>query len=79
MNPIREAAIALDQAEAAHPGLHLWLEIDPKYVLLAAERRGRRMSRVAVWAEIEDGKVNILLSHLSLIVERMMGEDINDK
>lgn len=60
MNPIKEAAIAIADAEKAHPGLSIRLDVGARLVHVVGRRDEREIVRTVAWADIEAQKISAL-------------------
>lgn len=74
MNPIREAANAIHEAESKHPGLSIRMDVSHKYVHLTADMRGLQMSRSVTWTEIESAHINVLVATVALITNKITAQ-----
>lgn len=68
MNPIREAAVFIHEAEKANAGLRMRMDVSHLYVHVTADMGERQLSRSVTWVQIEQGIINILTATVALIV-----------
>jgi hypothetical protein len=71
MNPIKEAAIAVHEAEKAHPGLKLRMDVSHKYVHVTADLGEQQLSRSVSWTDIEQARINTLTATVALVVNQI--------
>lgn len=71
MNPIREAAVAIHDAESKHPGLAISMAVSHKYVHFTADMRGLQYSRSVTWTEIETANINVLTATVALLTNKI--------
>lgn len=74
MNPIREAAIAIEQAEKRHSGLKIRLDVSHKYVHVTADKGELRVTRSASWDDIEAAHMNVVSANVALAVNEITGK-----
>ena len=74
MNPVREAAEAIDQAEKRHPGLKMRMDVSHKYVHITADLGEQQVSRSVSWDEIELAHINVLSANVALAVNAITGK-----
>lgn len=71
MNPLREAAIAIHDAESKHPGLVIRMDVSHRYVHLTADMRSLQQSRSLSWDEIDTARINVLTATVALLVNKI--------
>lgn len=71
MNPIKEAALAIHEAEKANAGLRMRMDVSHKYVHVTADMGERQVSRSVAWADIEQAHINTLTATVALLVNQI--------
>lgn len=74
MNPFREAAIAIHEAEKAHPNLMMRMDVSHKYVHITAAYGDQELSRSVSWTEIEQAHINALTATVALVVNKITAQ-----
>jgi hypothetical protein len=74
MNPLKEAAFAIHEAETANPGLQMRMDVSHKFVHLTADLGERQVSRSVAWADIERDHINTLTATVALLVNQITAD-----
>lgn len=76
MNQIKEAAIAIHEAETAHSGLAIAMHVSHKFVHLVGRRGDLELSRSVTWTEIEQARLNVLTAAVGLITNKLTAKAV---
>lgn len=71
MNPLREAAIAIHEAEKAHAGLLMRMDVSHRYIHITADMGELQMSRSVTWDAIEQARINLLTAEVALLTNKI--------